>query len=146
VDSPLSRQHRRVSFSSPPERGSPFSGANRMHLDVQDGITIIHLDSNYSAFNEPHLDELQDRLLKTIAETPLPHIILHFGETEYFSSVFFEVLFRAWKRTREKQGRFALCSLQPGCMEILETAKLDTLWDIYPDLDAAIHSSEVVGT
>jgi len=117
-----------------------------MHFDVHDGITIVQLDPNYSAFNEPHLEELQDKLLKTISETPLPHIILNFEDTEYFSSIFFEVLFRAWKRIREKQGRFALCNIQPTCMELLETAKLDTLWDLYPDLDAAIHSSVAVGT
>ena len=117
-----------------------------MHVSVQDGATIVQLDPNYSAFNEPLLDELQEKLLALVKETPSLYLVIDFEETEYFSSVFFEVLFRAWKRTRERQGRFALCNLRPACLEILETAKLDTLWDIYPDLESALQATEPVGT
>ena len=117
-----------------------------MQVTVQDGVTIVRLDSSYSAFNEPHLDELQDQLLTIVKETPSIYLVLDFEETEFFGSVFFEILFRAWKRIRERRGRFALCQLRPACQEILETAKLDTLWDIYPDLDSALSTIEPVAT
>lgn len=109
-----------------------------MEVSEKDAAVVVKLDESYSAFDEVKLNETQDRLLGLVDRHQPPVVILDFTDTEYFSSVFFEVLFRVWKRIKERDGRFALCSLRPTCHEIMQMAKLDTLWDIYPSAAEAL--------
>lgn len=104
----------------------------------QGNAVVVVLDANYSAFDEAVIEETQDELLTIVEERQPPRIVLDFSETEYFSSVFFEVLFRVWKRVQERGGFFAIAGLKPACHEIMVTAKLDTLWPIYPDWQSAL--------
>lgn len=113
-----------------------------MHIAEEDGITIVDMDPSYSAFHEAIVDETREKLLAAVDIHEKPRIILDFAETTYFGSVLFEVLFAVWNRVRKRDGRFALCSLQPACLEMIEMAKLDTLWEIYPNSGSAIAAWE----
>lgn len=101
-------------------------------------VLVAHLDPDYSGLAEEHLLRTQQQLLDLIDQTDKPRIVLDFGSTAYFASTFLEVMFRVWHRVNRRHGRLALAALQPYCLEILQTAKLNTLWPIYPTLDEAI--------
>lgn len=109
-----------------------------MTIDQQGDVQIVRMDASYSAFREEILDEAEQAMLRAVESSPRPRIVLDFSQTDYFSSMFIEVLFRVWNRVRTRNGRFAICALQPVCREILETAKLDSIWDIYPTVDEAV--------
>jgi anti-anti-sigma factor len=111
-----------------------------MRITKHDAATVVHMAESYSAFEEALLADTQQAILQVLDEGGPKALILDFSETEYFSSVFFEVLFRAWKRSQEMQTRFILCALTESCREILDTAKLDTLWDIEMDVDSSLRS------
>jgi anti-anti-sigma factor len=108
-----------------------------MEISSSASLTIVHLGASYSAFAEPEIHEAEETINEAMDASPSPHLVLDFSRTEYFGSVFFEVLFRLWKRTEARGGRFVLCHLSPDCMEILDTARLTTLWEIVPDRQAA---------
>ena len=101
-------------------------------------VTIVYLDASYSAFAEPDIHEAEETVNDAMDAASSPHLVLDFIRTEYFGSVFFEVFFRLWKRTETRGGRFVLCQLRPDCLDILDTARLTTLWEIVPDVDAAL--------
>lgn len=111
-----------------------------MEIFEREGAIVVTLERSYSAFDEDLLDETQEELLALVDRQPIPFLILDFTQTEYFSSVFFEILFRVWKRIKERGGQFRLCSLQPSCQEIFEMAKLDSLWTIYPNVSNALEA------
>lgn len=108
-----------------------------MEISSFPSFTVVHLDASYSAFAEPDIQETEEAINEAMDSASSGHLVLDFSRTEYFGSVFFEVLFRLWKRTEARGGRFLLCQLRPDCMDILDTARLTTLWEIVPDLEAA---------
>jgi anti-anti-sigma factor len=52
--------------------------------------------------------------------------------------MFIELLVRAWKRLKQRGGNLVLCELQPFCAEVLQTTRLDTLWEIYQTRSDAV--------
>lgn len=109
-----------------------------MKIDQENGIQIVRMDATYTAFHEDVLDEAEQTMLQSVETHPVPRIVLDFSQTDYFSSMFIEVLFRVWNRVRNRGGQFTICGLQPVCLDILQIAKLDSIWDIVPTVDDAI--------
>lgn len=111
-----------------------------MKVEQVDGVTVARLDADYSALDEEHLEETQSQLFALVDRSEQPLLVLDFSQTEFFSSTFIEVIFRVWNRLNKRSGKLALAGLQPFCLDILKTAKLDTLWRIYSDVDEAVTS------
>jgi anti-anti-sigma factor len=109
-----------------------------MEIELLPIATIVRLGAEYSAFQESMLNETEEEIIRVLDDANTANLILDFQRTAYFGSVFFEVLFRLWKRTHAAGGQFFLCSLHPDCREILETARLTTLWDILPDVASCL--------
>lgn len=105
----------------------------------QDGITIVDMDESYNALDEGPIDALAELLMRQLekASGP-PRLVLDFTNTNYISSRVLEVLFRTWKRVKERDGRFVLCGVQPFCGEVLQITHLDRIWEMTPDCKAAL--------
>ena len=106
----------------------------------QDGVTIIEMDETYNALEEEPIEALARLLLAEVQKAPRPLLVLDFSQTVYMGSRVLEVLFRTWKRLKERKGRMVLCSVQPFCGEVLEITHLDRIWDILPDRKSAIEA------
>ena len=105
----------------------------------QDGIAIVEMDESYNALDEGPIDAMSALLMKEIDKaTGAPRLVLDFTKTSYISSRVLEVLFRSWKRVKERDGRFVLCGVQPFCGEVLQITHLDKIWEIVPDCKAAL--------
>jgi anti-anti-sigma factor len=105
----------------------------------QDGITIIEMDETYNALEEEPIEALSNLLLTEVENNRgRPLLLLDFGQTVYMGSRVLEILFRTWKRLKDRKGRMVLCSVQPFCAEVLQITHLDRIWDILPDRQAAI--------
>ena len=81
-----------------------------------------------------------DALLKQLEEANATHVVIDLGVLDYFGSIMLELLVVLWKRVSAKGGKLALCNVSPVGLEILQTAKFDTLWPIVADRDAAIEA------
>jgi anti-anti-sigma factor len=84
------------------------------------------------------LEETQRKLFQLVDGADPPFLLLDMEKTEYFGSSFIEMLFRIWNRVNRRSGQFALCSLNPNCLDILQTARLDSLWNVHPDRKTAV--------
>lgn len=109
-----------------------------MKVEQIDGVTVARLDADYSGLEEEHLNQTQQELFDLVDKGEQPLLVLDFSDTEFFSSTFIEVVFRVWNRINRRSGKLALASLQPFCLDVLKTAKLDTLWKIYPTSAQAV--------
>ena len=94
-------------------------------------VTILPLDAGYSSLDERALEGLGEALLSEAAYAEPPRLLLEFSRTQFIGSRFIELLVRAWKRIRSRDGSMALCGVQPLCAEVLRVARLDTLWTSY---------------
>ena len=103
----------------------------------QDGVTIVHFDPAVRAITEDVLLASTDTILSA-AEADDPRIVVDLKGIEFFSSSFIELMFRLWKRVKNRDGRFALCNLHPYCREVLEITNLHTLWSLCDSRDDAI--------
>ncbi len=96
----------------------------------QDGVTVIELGPSYESLDDDTLDEIGGLLLTEAMTADPPRVVVDLTGTTYFGSTFIELLVRAWKRLRERDGSLVFCGVQPLCAEILQVSRLDTLWQI----------------
>ncbi|MBC8354652.1 MAG: STAS domain-containing protein [Planctomycetes bacterium] len=81
-----------------------------------------------------------DALLNQLDAANATHAIIDLGALDYFGSIMLELLVVLWKRVSAKGGKLALCNVSPVGLEILQTAKFDTLWPIVAQRDEALEA------
>ncbi len=101
-------------------------------------VTVIELGPSYASLDDDTLEEIGGVLLTKAATADPPKVVVDLSETNYIGSGFIELLVRAWKRLRQRQGTMALCGLRPFCAEVLHTSRLDTLWGDFSTQDQAV--------
>jgi anti-anti-sigma factor len=89
--------------------------------------------------------ETEDFLLDLVDRAQPPVVVLDLSQTDYFDSRFIETMVRAWNRIKRRDGRFAVCGLKPFCREVIQTTKLDTIWDVFATRDEAVAALEKDG-
>ena len=112
-----------------------------MTIDRIGEVLVARLGPRYDAFHETESVEFEQALSAAIADSAAPRVVLDLTNTEYFSSATIETLFRVWKKMEAKgSAKMALAGATPFCKEIIETARLDNLWPVFPDVDPAVAS------
>ena len=81
-----------------------------------------------------------DALLRQVDDANAKHAVIDLGALDYFGSIMLELLVVLWKRVHAHGGKLALCNVSPVGLEILQTAKFDTLWPIVPDREQALEA------
>ena len=94
-------------------------------------VTILELDVSYASLDEEPLEELGEVLLTEATYAEPARLLLDLSRTKFVGSRFIELLVRAWKRIRARDGSMVLCGVQPLCAEVLRVSRLDTLWPSY---------------
>ena len=79
-----------------------------------------------------------DALLAPGGSANAQHAIVDLGALDYFGSIMLELLVVLWKRVSVNGGKLAICKASPVGLEILQTAKLNTLWPIVPSREDAM--------
>jgi anti-anti-sigma factor len=97
----------------------------------QRGVTVIELGPRYESLDQAALMEFGGLLLSEATHAEPPRLVLDLRQTAYIGSSFIELLVRAWKRLKSRNGTMVLCGVQPFCAEVLETTRLDNLWPIH---------------
>ncbi|HVA48753.1 MAG TPA: STAS domain-containing protein [Pirellulales bacterium] len=108
------------------------------NLLKQEGITVIEVDAQYDSLDVAKLNEFGSQLLAAVAEAEPPTVLLDMGKTTFIGSSFLGLLIRAWKRLRDRRGSLALCNVNDVCGDVLRASKLDMIWQVFPDRDAAV--------
>ncbi|MEZ6064792.1 MAG: STAS domain-containing protein [Planctomycetaceae bacterium] len=107
--------------------------------DIQriDDVTVVSFDPTVQSINESYLSHSSEALLSVVNAQP-PRVVLDMAGVKFFNSSFIEILFRIWNRVQSTNGRFAICNLDPYCLEVLQVTNLTTLWTIVDSRDAAL--------
>lgn len=104
------------------------------------GVVTFRLAKSYDALHGNELQQLETDIVGHVQSAEHPRLVFDFSETSYISSSFVEVVMRGWKRLQEKNGRMALCCLNPNCATVLKVCRLDRIWDIRDTYEDALES------
>ena len=84
------------------------------------------------------LRKFGEALLTEAERADPPRLVVDLSQTEYIGSDFLELLVRAWRRLKDRDGIMALCDMRPFCLEVLENTRLSSLWPAYATREEAV--------
>lgn len=108
----------------------------------QGPVTVVYVGPDDGSLRFDVLQELRRCLLQLAAEVDPPNLLIDLGETNFFGGGFMGTLCRCYHLISERGGQFALCNVQPYLLEELKTARLHTLWKLYPTRQQALCAME----
>ncbi|MDA0838052.1 MAG: STAS domain-containing protein [Planctomycetota bacterium] len=82
--------------------------------------------------------DIGDELMSQLETQEKPQIVLDFGKVTYLPSAMIGKLTAMHKKAKSYKGTLKMCSIAPGVMQIFKITKLDKVFDIQPDVSAAI--------
>lgn len=105
--------------------------ADKIFTTSMEGSTLIlAVHGSVSTLgNDSALNEL-DRLIVEVKQGNARHILVDFGQSNYFGSAMLETLRRIWNEVHPRGGRMAICNVSSVGKEVLQIAKFDHLWPI----------------
>jgi anti-sigma B factor antagonist len=78
--------------------------------------------------------------LGQITQAKPDHVVVDLSQVSYIDSSGLAVLIEAMQNTTEYGGKFTLSGLQENVRSIFEIARLDQVFRIFPDVNAALAS------
>ena len=94
---------------------------------------VLALEGEIDLHESPAVKEK----LNPLIEAKLPKIVVDLGGVSYIDSSGLALFIEAMQRIQAYGGKFALCDLRPTVKTIFEIARLDQVFQIYPDKAAA---------
>lgn len=104
-----------------------------------DALVFIAIDSIGGLVEDEARSEW-DALLQQLSEQGAKNAIMDLGELDYFGSIVLELMVVLWKRVSAQGGKLAVCNVSHVGLEILKTAKFDTIWPIVATRDEALQA------
>lgn len=108
-------------------------------------IKIVEFTQN-RILDEANIAEIGTKVGEVIEGEIRPRLILDFRNVDHLSSAALGMLINANNKVRDKNGQLRLCDIRRQILEVFSITKLDKLFKILPDRQAAIHSFELQKT
>ncbi len=99
------------------------------------GVLIIGHDSTVE-IDVGNAESFKAQALQLIADNP--SVVLDSSAVDFFDSAGMGVLLSLKKKARENKGDLFLSGLRPAILEIFQVIGFDTVFQIFPDVPAAI--------
>ncbi|MBN1845187.1 MAG: STAS domain-containing protein [Sedimentisphaerales bacterium] len=115
--------------------------AESILVRTHDDVTIIDiLEENILEMEETALNELAKSVFAVVERRAPVKLILQFGQVKYFSTSVLGMLVMLKKKVLENNGVLKICRIHPSLNQMLELTKLNTILEVYPDEQSALHS------
>jgi anti-sigma B factor antagonist len=106
-------------------------------IEKKDKIDIISFSVN--KINALNIDEIREGILK-VFDNSNSKVIINLKGVEYVDSSGFGCFLSAMKAARNNYSMLKFANPEPAVSEVFETLHLQTVFQIYPDLDSCIKS------
>jgi anti-sigma B factor antagonist len=104
----------------------------------QSGVTVLCTGPSYTGLEYQALQEFGEVLLSEVARAEPPRFVIDMAQTDFIGSSFIELMVRAWKRIKNREGAMVLCTVHPYCQEVLRVSRLDSVWPMYATREEAV--------
>ena len=98
---------------------------------------IIPLEGEIDLHESPNVREN----LRPLIEAKAPRIYVDLSEVSYIDSSGLAVLIDAMQRIANYGGKFGLIGIRPAVRTVLEIARLDQIFRVYPDRQTALNAT-----
>ena len=115
------------------ENASPATPVARQHLS-----NVLPLEGDIDLHVSPAVTESLNALIKKKPE----RLVIDLSRATYIDSAGLAALILAMQEVEAYGGSFFLAGLQETLRSIFETSRLDGIFPIFPDVDAALAASE----
>ncbi len=107
----------------------------------RDGATlIVALPKAAVTFADEQIQaEVQD-ILGRLSQPSIRNVVLAFGECPFFGSAILVAMLTLRNQVQEQRGRFAMCNASKEGLEILRTARFDTVLPYFNSREEALAS------
>jgi len=113
------------------------SGTRRIDIDEIGDVTIATFVDK-KILDESNIQVIGNQMFGLIDEDGRSKIILDFSNVEYLSSAALGKLITMEKKVKASRGKLRLCSIRPEIYEVFAITKLNKLFKIYEDQEAAL--------
>ncbi|MBI3823249.1 MAG: STAS domain-containing protein [Planctomycetes bacterium] len=111
----------------------------RLRVEQVGDISVVHfLDKRI--LDEPTIQAIAEQLFSLVDTDGKRKLLLNFTSVEYMSSAALGKLINLHKKLTGLQGKLTMCSVIPQIFEVFAITKLDKIFKIFPDEDAALAS------
>ncbi|QQE11388.1 STAS domain-containing protein [Planctomycetota bacterium] len=112
---------------------------SRLVVREEDGIIkVSFLDRNI--LEEAYIQQIGDEISALIDDATNPKILLSFASVEHLSSAALGTLITINNKVRQKGGQLRLSNIDPQIYEVFVITKLNKLFQIHEEADAALAS------
>jgi len=109
----------------------------RVHAVRQGSLVQLMLQGG-DAIDSANAAAIKGEALRLIGDAP--DVVLDLANVDFLDSAGVSVLVGLFKHARSRGGRARFCGLTPGARSVLEILRLDRIFELYDDVEAAVRS------
>ena len=113
----------------------------RRRLEVEDigEVTVVNF-TDRKILDEQNIQVIGEQLFSLVDESGRKKILLNFGNVEYLSSAALGKLITLNKKVQGVGGKLILCNIAPQIYEVFEITKLNKIFNIQKEEQAALQA------
>jgi anti-sigma B factor antagonist len=117
------------------------SQPRRRRLEVEDigDVTVVNF-TDKKILDEQNIQIIGEQLFSLVDELGRRKLILNFSNVEYLSSAALGKFITLNKKVNSAGGRLVLCNIDPQIYEVFEITKLNKLFNIQKEEQAALQA------
>jgi anti-sigma B factor antagonist len=121
-----------TSMSSQPRR-------HRLEVEQIGDVTVVNFVDR-KILDEQNIQRIGEQLFSLVDQDGARKMLLNFGNVEYLSSAALGKLITLNKKLQAVGGRLILCNIIPDIYEVFEITKLDKIFKIHKEEQAALQA------
>jgi anti-sigma B factor antagonist len=111
----------------------------RISVEILAKGTMITF-TNEKILDEAEIVALERSILPIIEQAKIPNFVLNFTNVKFLSSAVLGLLIRISKKIYQRNGQLKLCCINAKIFEIFKITRLDRVFEICEDVDAAVQT------
>jgi anti-sigma B factor antagonist len=112
---------------------------HRLNITDHKGVKIVSFIEN-KILDEANIADIEKALIALASEKHRPKLLLDFQNVDHLSSAALGILINVDKKVKTESGELRLTNIKPQIYEVFVITKLNTVFKIMPDRQAALAS------
>ena len=118
---------------------NPQPRRRRLELEEVGDVTVVNFVDK-KILDEQNIQIIGEQLFDLVDNQGKKKLLLNFSNVEFLSSAALGKLITLNKKVQTSGGKLVMCKIAKEILEVFEITKLDKLFKIYPDEQAALQA------
>jgi len=118
---------------------NPAPRRRRLEIEEVGEVTVVNFIDK-KILDEQNIQIIGEQLFELVDNQGKKKILLNFSNVEFLSSAALGKLITLNKKVQAAGGRLGMCKITKEILEVFQITRLDKLFKIYPDEQAAMQA------